>query len=45
MNLRDAQINKIVQKMKQMLIRVEKSEAEVEKTRERWGISAQEARV
>ncbi len=44
MNLRDAQINKIVQKMKQMLNRVEKSETEIQKIREGWGVSAQEAR-
>ncbi len=44
MNLRDAQINKIVQKMKQMLNRVEKAETEVQKIEEKWGVSAQEAR-
>ena len=45
MNLRDAQINKIVQKMKQMLNRVEKAETEIHKIGGRWGVSAQEARV
>jgi len=45
MNLRDAQINKIVQKMKQMLSRVEKAETEIHKIGGRWGVSAQEARV
>src|SRR4030043_162312 len=45
MNLRDIQINKIVQKMKQMLNRVEKGENEIKKIEERWGVSAQEART
>jgi RNA polymerase primary sigma factor len=45
MNLRDAQINKIVQKMKQMLNRMEKAETEIHKIGGRWGVSAQEARV
>ncbi|MGZ3568694.1 MAG: RNA polymerase sigma factor RpoD [Thermodesulfobacteriota bacterium] len=45
MNLRDAQINKIVQKMKQMLNRVEKAETEIRKIAGRWGVSAQEARA
>jgi RNA polymerase primary sigma factor len=45
MNLRDIQINKIVQKMKQMLNRVEKSEAEIKKIEEKAGISSREARV
>jgi RNA polymerase primary sigma factor len=45
MNLRDAQINKIVQKMKQMLNRVEKAETEIHKIGGRWGVSAREARV
>jgi len=45
MNLRDIQINKIVQKMKQMLNRVEKAEAEIKKIEEKAGISSREARV
>ena len=45
MNLRDAQINKIVQKMKQMLNRVERAETEIRKIAGRWGVSAQEARA
>ena len=45
MNLRDTQINKIVQKMKQMLNRVEKGESEIKKIEEKWGISVQEART
>jgi len=45
MNLKDAQINKIVQKMKQMLNRVEKAETEIRKIAGRWGVSAQEARA
>jgi RNA polymerase primary sigma factor len=45
MNLRDVQINKIVQKMKQMLNRLEKGEGEIKKNEERWGITAQEARA
>jgi RNA polymerase primary sigma factor len=44
MNLRDTQINKVVQKMKQMLIRVEKGEGEVKRIEERWGILVREAR-
>jgi len=44
MDLRDVQINKIVQKMKQMLNRVEKGENEIKKFEEKWGISVQEAR-
>jgi len=45
MNLRDTQINKIVQKMKQMLNRVEKGESEIKRIEERWAISIQEARA
>ncbi len=44
MNLRDAQINKIIQKMKQMLNRVEKGESEIEKIEDKCGISIQDAR-
>jgi len=44
MNLRDTQINKIIQKMKQMLNRMEKGGAEIEKIENKWGISVQEAR-
>ena len=45
MNLRDTQIHRIVQKMKQMLNRVEKGESEIKKIEDKWGISIQEARV
>jgi Na+/phosphate symporter len=45
MNLRDTQINKIVQKMKQMLARVEKGENEIKRLEEKIGISAREART
>jgi RNA polymerase primary sigma factor len=45
MNLRDTQINKIVQKMKQMLSRAQKGESEIEKIKDKWGISVQEART
>ncbi len=45
MNLRDSQIDKLVQRMKQMLNRVTKGEAEIEKTEEKWGISVAEART
>jgi RNA polymerase primary sigma factor len=45
MNLRDTQINKIVQKMKQMLNRVDKAENEIKKIEERAGISVREARA
>jgi len=37
MNLRDTQIHKIVQKMKQMLNRVEKGESEIKKIEDKWG--------
>jgi len=45
MNLRDSQINKIVQKMKLMLNRMEKGESEIRRMEEKWGISVREARV
>ncbi len=45
MNLRDLQINKLVQKMKQYLTRLDKAEHEVKKIEERWGLSPQEARA
>ena len=45
MNLRDIQINRIVQKMKQMLARIEKAEHEVKKVEERIGISVREGRL
>lgn len=45
MNLRDTQINRVVQKMKQMLNRVEKGEAEIKKIEDRRGISVEEART
>jgi RNA polymerase primary sigma factor len=45
MNLRDSQINKIVQKMKQMLNRVEKGESEIRRLEEKWGISIRDARA
>jgi RNA polymerase primary sigma factor len=44
-NLRDTQIHKIVQKMKQMLSRVEKAENEIRKIEERAGTSYRDARV
>ena len=45
MNLRDVQINKLVQKMKQYLTRLDKAEHEMKKVEERWGLSPQEARA
>jgi RNA polymerase primary sigma factor len=45
MNLRDSQINQIVQKMKQMLTRLEKGENEIKKIEEKWGLSVREARA
>jgi RNA polymerase primary sigma factor len=45
MNLRDSQINKIVQKMKQMLVRVEKAENEIKRIEQKSGISVKEARA
>ena len=45
MNLRDLQINKFVQKMKQHLNRFEKAEHEIQRIEDRWGLSLQEART
>ena len=45
MNLKDNQINKIVQKMKQMLNRMEKGKNEIKRVEEKWGVSVQEART
>jgi len=45
MNLRDGQINKFVQRMKQMLTRVEKGEAELQRIEEKWGISVRDGRA
>jgi RNA polymerase primary sigma factor len=44
-NLRDVQIDRIVQKMKQLLSRVEKAENEIKKAEERTGVSVKEART
>jgi RNA polymerase primary sigma factor len=44
MNLRDSQINKIVQKMKQMRVRVEKGESEIRKIEGKVRVSVREAR-
>ncbi len=45
MNLRDLQINKLVQKMKQYLSRLEKSENDVQRIEDRWGFTFQEGRT
>jgi len=45
MNLRDSQINKIVQKMKQMLLKVDKAEGEIRKIEEKMGVTVREARI
>ena len=45
MKLKESQLDKIVQKMKQMLIRMEKAETEMMRIEEEWKISAKEARV
>jgi RNA polymerase primary sigma factor len=45
MNLRDTQINRVVQKMKQMLNRMDKGESEIGKIEDKWGISILEART
>jgi RNA polymerase primary sigma factor len=45
MNLRDSQINQIVQKMKQMLARLDKGENEIKKIEEKWGVPIQEVRA
>ena len=45
MNLRDTQINKIVQKMKQMLTRLEKADGEIKRIEEKAGIAVRDARV
>ncbi len=44
-NLRDTQIHRIVQKMKQLLIRMEKAENEIKKVEDNTGVSVQEARA
>jgi RNA polymerase primary sigma factor len=45
MNLRDAQVNKIIHKMKQMLTRIEKGEHDIRRIEEKTGISVQEAKL
>ena len=45
MNLREIQINKIIQKMKQMLNRVGKGIGEIKKIEERWGVTVLEVRT
>jgi len=45
MNVRDSQVNKIVQKMKQMLVRVEKAGNEIRKIEGKSRISVREARA
>jgi len=44
-NLRDTQIHRIVQKMKQLLLRMEKAENEIKKAEDTTGVSVQEARA
>jgi RNA polymerase primary sigma factor len=44
-NLRDVQINRIVHKMKQVLLRIEKAENEIRKVEGQAGMSVQEART
>jgi RNA polymerase primary sigma factor len=44
MNLRDTQISKFVQRMKQMLIRVEKGEHEIKRIEEKAEVTVREAR-
>jgi RNA polymerase primary sigma factor len=44
-NLKDVQIDRIVQKMKQLLGRIEKAENEIRKVEERMGVSVKEART
>jgi RNA polymerase primary sigma factor len=44
MNLRDTQISKFVQRMKQMLIRVEKGEHEIRRVEDRAKVTVREAR-
>jgi RNA polymerase primary sigma factor len=45
MKLKESQINKIVQKLKQILARVEKTEGEIRRLEEKWGLSIREARA
>jgi len=45
MNLREIQINKIIQKMKQILNRVEKGIGEIKKIEERWGVTVLEVQT
>ncbi len=44
-NLRDSQIHRIVQKIKHLLIRIEKAENEIKKLEDQMGITLQEARA
>jgi len=44
-NLKDTQIHRIVQKMKQLLIRMEKAGNEIKKAEDATGVSVQEARA
>jgi RNA polymerase primary sigma factor len=45
MKLKESQINRIVQKLKQMLVRLEKTEGEIRRLEEQWGLSVREARA
>jgi RNA polymerase primary sigma factor len=45
MRLKEGQINRIVQKLKQILVRVEKTEGELRRLEEQRGLSVREARV
>jgi RNA polymerase primary sigma factor len=45
MKLKESQINRIVQKLKQILVRVEKAEGELRRLEEQRGLSVREARV
>ena len=45
MKLKESQINKIVQRLKQILVRVEKTEGEIRRLEEKWGLSIREARA
>ncbi len=44
-NFREVQVNRIVQKMKQMLLRIEKAEGEIRRVEDQAGVSVQEARA
>ena len=45
MNVRESQVDRLVQKMKQVLVRIEKAENEIRKIENKWRMSVHEARA